>query len=81
VNVFNQIRLNHWSADLRNQLSLPLRIVLWNGQQFDFSPEPPRVTIRVPHASALRYLLPPTLINLGTAYVEGAIEVSGRAPT
>jgi cyclopropane-fatty-acyl-phospholipid synthase len=77
--MFNQIRLNHWSADMRSQLSVPLRVILWNGQQFDFSQEPPRVTIRVPNPSAVRYLLSPSLINLGSAYVEGAIEVSGRA--
>ena len=64
---------------MRGQLALPLRIVLWNGQQIDFSQEPPRVTIRVPRPSALRYLLSPSLYNLGSAYVEGAIEVSGRA--
>jgi cyclopropane-fatty-acyl-phospholipid synthase len=77
--MFNQIRLNHWSADMRSQLSVPLRVILWNGQQFDFSQEPPRVTIRVPNPSAVRYLLSPSLISLGSAYVEGAIEVSGRA--
>jgi cyclopropane-fatty-acyl-phospholipid synthase len=64
---------------VRNQLALPLRVILWNGQQLDFSQEAPRVTIRVPQPSALRYLLSPSLINLGSAYVEGAIEVSGRA--
>ena len=77
--MFNQIRLSHWSTSVRNQLALPLRVVLWNGQQLDFSQEAPRVTIRVPQPSALRYLLSPSLINLGSAYVEGAIEVSGRA--
>jgi cyclopropane-fatty-acyl-phospholipid synthase len=77
--VFNQIRLSHWSASVRNQLALPLRVILWNGQQLDFSQEAPRVTIRVPRPSALRYLLSPSLLNLGSAYVEGAIEVSGRA--
>jgi cyclopropane-fatty-acyl-phospholipid synthase len=39
----------------------------------------PQVTIRVPHASALTYLLTPSLFNLGKAYVEGKIEVEGRA--
>ncbi|HYE39489.1 MAG TPA: cyclopropane-fatty-acyl-phospholipid synthase family protein, partial [Ramlibacter sp.] len=39
----------------------------------------PRVTVRVPKAGALRYLLRPSLYNLGKAYVEGAIDVSGRA--
>lgn len=77
--MFNQLRLNAWSSGVRSKLSLPLRVELWNGQQFDFSPDPPRVTIRVPDAAAVRYLLKPSLYNLGTAYVEGAIQVSGRA--
>ncbi|MEO7494387.1 MAG: cyclopropane-fatty-acyl-phospholipid synthase family protein [Massilia sp.] len=73
--------MSAWSSGLRDKLALPLplRVVLWNGQQFDFSPEPPRVTIRVPRAASLRYLLSPSLYNLGSAYVEGAIEVKGRA--
>jgi cyclopropane-fatty-acyl-phospholipid synthase len=33
----------------------------------------------VPNPSAVRYLLSPSLYNLGSAYVEGAIEVTGRA--
>jgi cyclopropane-fatty-acyl-phospholipid synthase len=77
--VFNQIRLSNWSAGIRSQLALPLRVILWNGKQYDFSAEPPRVTIRVPRPAAVRYLLSPSLYNLGSAYVEGAIEVSGRA--
>jgi cyclopropane-fatty-acyl-phospholipid synthase len=79
--VFNQIRLNSWSAGVREKMPfpLPLRVILWNGQQLDFSTEQPRVTIRVPSRSALRYLLSPSLFNLGSAYVEGAIEVTGRA--
>jgi cyclopropane-fatty-acyl-phospholipid synthase len=77
--VFNQLRLQSWSEAVRSRLALPLRVELWNGQRLDFSPEPPRVTVRVPRPGALRYLLSPSLINLGRAYVEGAIEVSGRA--
>ena len=77
--MFDQIRLNAWSAGLRNRVSVPLRGELWNGQRLDFSSEPPRVTIRVPDAAAVRYLLSPSLYNLGTAYVEGAIDVTGRA--
>jgi cyclopropane-fatty-acyl-phospholipid synthase len=73
------MRLSAWSTGVRSKLSVPLRIVLWNGQQFDLSSEPPRVTIKVPSASALRYLVSPSLSTLGRAYVEGAIEVSGRA--
>ncbi|ATQ75030.1 SAM-dependent methyltransferase [Massilia violaceinigra] len=77
--MFNQIRLRAWSEGLRSQPSLPLRVELWNGQRLDFSPDPPRVTVHVPHARALRYLLSPSLYNLGRAYVEGAIDVSGSA--
>ncbi len=77
--MFNQLRLSAWSSGIRSKLSLPLRVELWNGQRLDFSPDPPRVTIGVPHPSAVRYLLSPSLYNLGRAYVEGAIEVRGRA--
>jgi cyclopropane-fatty-acyl-phospholipid synthase len=73
------MRLSAWSTGIRSKLSLPLRIVLWNGQQVDLSCEPPRVTIKVPSPSALRYLVSPSLYSLGKAYVEGAIEVTGRA--
>jgi cyclopropane-fatty-acyl-phospholipid synthase len=74
-----ETRLSAWSTGIRSKLSLPLRVVLWNGQQFDLSPEPPRVTIRVPDPGSLRYLISPSLYNLGRAYVEGAIDVTGRA--
>ncbi|WP_445231745.1 class I SAM-dependent methyltransferase [Duganella rhizosphaerae] len=77
--MFVQNRLSSWIAGIRQQIALPLRIELWNGQQIDFSTEAPRVTIRLPNVSAARYLLTPSLSNLGAAYVEGAIEVRGRA--
>ena len=77
--MFVQNRLTSWIAGIRQQIALPLRIELWNGQHVDFSTETPRVTIRLPNVSAARYLLTPSLSNLGAAYVEGAIEVKGRA--
>ena len=77
--MFVQNRLSAWIAGIRKQMSLPLRIELWNGQHIDLSNDPPRVTIRLPRASAARYLLTPSLSNLGSAYVEGAIEVRGAA--
>nr|WP_229429336.1 cyclopropane-fatty-acyl-phospholipid synthase family protein [Massilia sp. ST3] len=64
---------------MRGKLSVPLRVELWNGEQIELSTEAPRVTIRVPDKSALRYLTSPSLYDLGRAYVEGAIEVKGRA--
>lgn len=77
--MFVQNRINSWISSIAPQVALPLRIELWNGRSFDFSQEAPRVTIRVPSPSAARYLLKPSLSSLGTAYVEGAIEVTGRA--
>jgi cyclopropane-fatty-acyl-phospholipid synthase len=77
--VFTEMKLNAWSTGVRSKMSLPLRVELWDGQHFDLSSEPPRVTIRVPKPSSLRYLLSPSLYNLGRAYVEGALEIRGRA--
>ena len=77
--MFNALKLSTWSTGLGSQLSLPLRVELWNGEHLNFSPEPPRVTIRVPKPSSLRYLLSPTLYKLGAAYVEGQLEIRGRA--
>jgi cyclopropane-fatty-acyl-phospholipid synthase len=77
--VFTEMRLSAWTSGVRDKLNVPLRIELWNGQKFDLSSEPPRVTIKVPGPAAMRYLMVPSLYNLGRAYVEGAIEVTGRA--
>ncbi len=77
--MFVQNRIDSWISSIAPQIALPLRIELWNGRSFDFSQEAPRVTIRVPSPSAARYLLSPSLANLGTAYVEGFIEVKGHA--
>lgn len=76
--MFWEKRLEHWVDDVRHQSVLPLRLQLWNGRQFDFGHSAPQVTIRVPHVSALAYLLKPSLANLGQAYVEGKLEVEGR---
>ncbi|THC42884.1 cyclopropane-fatty-acyl-phospholipid synthase family protein [Massilia sp. Mn16-1_5] len=77
--MFTEMKLSAWSTGVRSKLSLPLRVELWNGEHVDLSSDPPRVTIRVPRPSSLRYLLSPTLYNLGRAYVEGALEIRGRA--
>ncbi len=77
--MFDQNRLSAWVRGVSGQIKLPLRLELWNGQAIDFSTEAPRVTIRLPQASSARYLLTPSLASLGTAYVEGDIEVRGHA--
>lgn len=76
--MFWENRLDHWVNQVRHQAALPLRLELWNGKRFDFS-QAPQVTIRVPHPSSLTYLLRPSLSNLGTAYVEGKLDIEGSA--
>jgi cyclopropane-fatty-acyl-phospholipid synthase len=76
--MFWEKRLENWIDGIRLQSALPLRLQLWNGRQFDFGQLAPQVTVRVPHASSLSYLLTPSLANLGQAYVEGKLEVEGR---
>lgn len=71
-------KLSTWIATVRNQVELPLRLELWNGKQLDFCADAPRVTIRVPGVSALSCLLTPSLANIGSAYVEGEIDIEGK---
>ncbi|MFC6521916.1 class I SAM-dependent methyltransferase [Undibacterium arcticum] len=77
--MFWEKRLEHWVQNIRSQSPLPLRLELWNGQRFDFGQGLPQVTITVPRLSALSYLLRPSLSSLGIAYVEGKIDVKGKA--
>ncbi len=71
-------KLNNWVENIRSKAALPLRLELWNGKHYDFSHESPSVTVKVPGISSLSYLLTPSLSNLGTAYVEGKIDVKGK---
>jgi cyclopropane-fatty-acyl-phospholipid synthase len=77
--MFWEKRLEQWVERIRSQSALPLRLDLWNGQQLQFSQGTPQVIIRVPHVSALKYFWKPSLSNLGDAYVNGKIEVEGKA--
>ena len=77
--MFWEKRLGIWADQMRNNAALPLRVELWNGQRVDLGPAAPQVTVRIPSAAALPYLLKPSLSNLGSAYVEGKFEIDGRA--
>ncbi|MDR3016412.1 MAG: cyclopropane-fatty-acyl-phospholipid synthase family protein [Delftia acidovorans] len=74
-------KLRRWAEAVRARADLPARLVLWNGEQFDFGRfEQPRVTLTVRSASALPLLLDPSLDHLGQAYVKGQIDIDGRLP-
>ena len=74
--MFLEHRLERLIAKLRRTASIPLRLELWNGRAYDLASEP-KVKIGVPKPSALRFLLPPDLMKLGQAYVEGHLLVEG----
>jgi cyclopropane-fatty-acyl-phospholipid synthase len=76
--VFLEHKLEQWVSSVSNKMALPLRVELWNGKYFDLSQAPPKVIIKIPHASALSYLLTPSLSNLGSAYVDGKIDIIGK---
>ncbi|MGC3080605.1 hypothetical protein ACPTH3_30490, partial [Pseudomonas aeruginosa] len=72
-------KLEHWIKDIRESSNLPIRLRLWNGDQYELGRfEQPRVTLTVREASALPLLLAPTLNNLGEAYVQGKIDLDGK---
>ncbi|MBC7573588.1 MAG: class I SAM-dependent methyltransferase [Herminiimonas sp.] len=76
--MFWEKKLEDWVDGIRNRAVLPLRVQLWNGRRFDFGTPFPQVTVRIPQASSLAYLLRPSLLNLGRAYVEGKIDIEGK---
>ena len=72
------LALSPWAQRLRQHFNLPL-LVRWHGGsalklgEFD----QPRVTVDVHDAAGIAALLSPSLDNLGHAYVEGHIDVTG----
>ncbi|MFV3290657.1 C17 cyclopropane fatty acid synthase CfaB [Pseudomonas sp. NY11955] len=57
-------------------LHLPLRLKLWDGNQFDLGPSP-QVTILVKEPQLISQLTHPSMDQLGTAFVEGKLELEG----
>lgn len=76
--MFWEKKLENWVTNFKKESSIPLRVELWNGKSYNFSNEPPTVTLRVPELESLHYLTKPSLDNLGTAYVEGKLHVEGK---
>lgn len=61
---------------LRGDHPLPLRLLLWNGNQIDLAAQP-KVTLKLNSLGAARRLVNPSLASLGEAYVEGELDVQG----
>jgi cyclopropane-fatty-acyl-phospholipid synthase len=71
-----EARIEKMVGELQAGMNLPLAIELWNGKRYALG-ERPTVTLRVPSASAVRYLAHADMAKLGEAYVEGHIDVDG----
>ena len=70
--------LGPWVQRLRTRLDLPLLLRWQGGSGFKLGEfDQPRVTIDVLDATGAAALLSPSLDNLGQAYVEGRIDVTG----
>lgn len=69
-------QLDAWLAKSTTTSSLNLALELWNGRRFELG-KFPKVTIRLSSPKALPCLLNPSLNSLGTAYVEGLIDIDG----
>ena len=78
--MFWEKKFSQWITRMRHQTVLPLRVILWNGLQFDLAEVTPKVTVRLPGPSSLTYLLNPSLKNLARAYVEGKLHVDLCVP-
>ncbi|HEX8956001.1 MAG TPA: cyclopropane-fatty-acyl-phospholipid synthase family protein, partial [Burkholderiaceae bacterium] len=77
--MFWERRLDSWVEQIRSHSALPLQLDLWNGKRLQFGLEKPQVIVRIPDVSALKYFFKPSLSSLGEAYVNGKIEVEGKA--
>ncbi|ABF09520.1 cyclopropane-fatty-acyl-phospholipid synthase [Cupriavidus metallidurans] len=72
-------QLDSWIADVREHSNLPVKLRLWNGSEYQLgSFDRPAVTLTVREASALPFLLVPSLDNLSEAYVQEKIDLDGR---
>ncbi len=74
--LFWQRQFDRFVARMRDH-AIPLRVRLWNGFEAVLGDEP-RVTFTIPSVASLRQLIRPSLDRLGTAYVEGVMEVEGK---
>jgi cyclopropane-fatty-acyl-phospholipid synthase len=74
--MFIESRLEKMIRRITADFAVPLRVVLWNGHEFNLASEP-TVTVYIPTLSALRYFMPPDLNKLGEAFVNGRIRVEG----
>lgn len=72
-------KLAQWAAEIQERANISARLVLWNGQHYDFGHfATPQIIFHINSAAALPYLIKPNLSTLGEAYIKGKIDVVGK---
>jgi cyclopropane-fatty-acyl-phospholipid synthase len=74
--VFWDKPLENALSELKDNVSAPVRLVLWDGREVSFSDEP-RVTVRLNRNRGAHALRRPNLLTLAEAYIEGDAELEG----
>jgi len=76
--MFWEKQLHQFVQGIGKRADVPLRLKLWNGGEYALGISP-KVTLTLPGAGALKFLLPPSLDNLAEGYVRGHFDVAGKA--
>ena len=76
ASLFWKRQFDRFVARMRGH-AIPVRVRLWNGFEAALGDDP-RVTFTISSPASLRHLIRPSLDRLGTAYVEGKLEVEGK---
>jgi cyclopropane-fatty-acyl-phospholipid synthase len=74
--VFWQLPVEQALSKLKQEIHAPVRVVLWDGREIQFSEEP-RVTVRLKAAEAATVLANPNMLSLAEAYIEGHADFEG----
>ena len=76
--MFWERQLDTFVKGISTRADVPLTLKLWNGGEYALG-RAPKVTLTLPGAKALRFLVPPSLDNLAEGYVRGHFDVAGKA--
>ncbi len=72
-------KLAQWATEIQQRANISARLVLWNGQHYDFGRfATPQIIFYINSAAALPDLIKPNLSTLGEAYIKGKIDVAGK---
>ena len=63
-------------SNLKKNVSAPVRLVLWDGREVDFSAKP-KITVRLKGARAAQALMRPSFLSLAEAYIDGDADLEG----